>query len=216
MTASGEPTVFIVDDDPAMRESLRWLIESIGVAVETYCDARHFLDAYEPTRTGCLVVDVRMPGLSGLELQDELAARGSRLPVILITGYAEVPMAVRAMKAGAIDFIEKPFSDQDLLDKVRLAIEHHRRIRAEEVELAEVSSRLARLTPREREVLERVILGKSNKVIAEELDITTKTVEVHRARLMEKLQAKSVADLVRFTMLAVRIRETPNLPKGKS
>jgi two-component system response regulator FixJ len=215
MTA-GEPAVFVVDDDPAMRESLRWLIESIGVSVQTYCDAHDFLNAYEPGRVGCLVLDVRMPGLSGLELQDELAARGSKLPIILITGYAEVRMAVRGMKAGAIDFIEKPFSDQDLLDKVRLAIERHRRLRAEEIELAEISSRLARLTQREQEVLDRVILGKSNKVIAEELHITTKTVEVHRARLMGKLKVKTVADLVRFTMLAGRIRGNPNPARGKS
>lgn len=210
------PIVFVVDDDPAMRESLRWLIESIGLTVQTHATAKAFLDSYDPVSIGCLVLDVRMPGLSGLDLQDELATYGSLLPIIMITGYAEVPMAVRAMKAGAIDFIEKPFSDQDLLDRVRFAIDLSRQLRAEKDEQAEIYSRVQRLTPREREVCDRVIAGMSNKVIAKELGLSTKTVEVHRARLMEKLQASTLADLVRLTLLAEGLRENPNQSKGRS
>lgn len=214
--SEGAPIVFVVDDDPAMRESMRWLIESIGLTVQTHANAKEFLDRYDPASVGCIVLDVRMPGLSGLDLQDELATRGSLLPIIMITGYAEVPMAVRAMKAGAIDFIEKPFSDQDLLDRVRFAIDLNRQVRAEKDERAEIYSRVARLTPREREVCNRVIAGMSNKVIAKELGLSTKTVEVHRARLMEKLQASTLADLVRLTLLAEGMRENPNQAKGRS
>ena len=210
------PVVFVVDDDPAMRESLRWLIESIGLTVQTHATAKEFLDRYDPASVGCLVLDVRMPGLSGLDLQDELAARGTVLPIIMITGYAEVPMAVRAMKAGAIDFIEKPFSDQDLLDRVRLAIDLSQQVRAANSERAEIFARVAKLTPREREVCDRVIAGMSNKVIAQDLGLSTKTVEVHRARLMEKLQASTLADLVRLTLLAEGMRENPNQNRGKS
>lgn len=214
--SEGVPVVFVVDDDPAMRESLRWLIESIGLTVQTHATAREFLDRYDPSSAGCLVLDVRMPGLSGLELQDQLVNRGSLLPIIMITGYAEVPMAVRAMKAGAIDFIEKPFSDQDLLDRLRFAIDISQQARVEERERAEIGARVARLTQREREVCDRVIAGKSNKYIANELGLSAKTVEVHRARLMEKLQASTLADLVRLTMLAEGMRENPNQPKGRS
>jgi two-component system, LuxR family, response regulator FixJ len=210
------PVVFVVDDDPAMRESLRWLIESIGLTVQTHATAKEFLERYDPANVGCLVLDVRMPGLSGLDLQDELVTRGTILPIIMITGYAEVPMAVRAMKAGAIDFIEKPFSDQDLLDRVRLAIDLSQQVRAANKERAEIFARVARLTPREREVCDRVIAGMSNKVIAKDLGLSTKTVEVHRARLMEKLQASTLADLVRLTLLAEGMRENPNQARGKS
>jgi FixJ family two-component response regulator len=145
----GGPSVFVVDDDPAMRESLRWLIESIGLRVQTYATAREFLDRYDPASVGCLVLDVRMPGLSGLDLQDELGKLGNPLPIIMITGYAEVPMAVRAMKGGAIDFIEKPFSDQDLLDRVRFAIDLSKQVRQKAD--GRKFTRVARLTPRERE-----------------------------------------------------------------
>lgn len=210
------PVVFVVDDDPAMRESLRWLIESIGLSVQTHATAKEFLERYNPANVGCLVLDVRMPGLSGLDLQDELAERGCHLPIIMITGYAEVPMAVRAMKAGAIDFIEKPFSDQDLLDRVRFAIDLSVQRRVEDDERDEISARVARLTPREREVCDRVIAGLSNKAIATDLGLSMKTVEVHRARVMEKLQASTLADLVRVTLLAEGVRENPNQPKGRS
>ena len=168
------PTVFVVDDDPAIRESLRWLIESVGLNVKVFSTAREFLEGYDPSSAGCLVLDVRMPGMSGLDLQNELAARAIHVPIIIITGHAEVPVAVRALKAGAMDFIEKPFSDQLLLDRIRRAIEvdaEARRVRSEQ---AEVAARLGQLTPRERQVMDLVIAGKANKVIASELDLSPK------------------------------------------
>jgi len=197
-----EPTVFVVDDDPAMRQSLRWLLQSVGLSVETFGTAEEFLTAVDATRAGCLVLDVRMPGMSGLHLQEELARQRITLPTIIISGYAEVPVAVRALKAGAIDFIEKPFSDQLLVDRVRHAIEldrYTRRLRAERTEIAE---RMAQLTPREREVLTGVVDGKPNKLIGQELGIGEKTVEVHRANLMRKLQVSSVAALIRVALQA--------------
>ena len=197
-----EPTVFVVDDDPAMRESLVWLIESVGIAVETYGSARDFLRTYEVSRPGCLVLDVRMPGLSGLDLQDQLAARKVSLPVIIVTGYADVPMAVRALKAGAVDFIEKPFSDQQLLDRIQDAIEADALFREEEAERERVAGQMASLTPREEEVRGRVVDGKSNKVIASELGVSAKTVEAHRKRVMQKLRAGSLADLIRMGRVA--------------
>lgn len=204
-----EPTVFVVDDDPAMRESLRWLIESVGLAVETYGTARDFLRAYDGSRPGCLVLDVRMPGLSGLDLQDELAARRVRLPVIIITGFADVSMAVRALKAGAMDFIEKPFSDQDLLDRIRGAIDTDRSLREEQAEHERITALLASLTPREEEVRERVVEGKSNKTIAFELGLSEKTVEAHRKRVMQKLSAGSLADLIRLGGLPEEYKGKP-------
>jgi two-component system response regulator FixJ len=199
MTAA--PTVFVVDDDAAVRKSLRWLIESVSVQVETFGTAQEFLEASDPQRPGCLVVDVRLPGLSGLELQDQLAARGVRLPTIVITGHGDVPMAVRAFKAGAIDFIEKPFSDQQLLDRIQQAIRQDAEARSQRLRREEVAARVARLTPRERDVLERVVAGKSNKVMASELKVSAKTIETVRARLMRKMAADSVAELVRMTVL---------------
>jgi two-component system, LuxR family, response regulator FixJ len=199
-----EPVVFVVDDDAAIRRSLRFLIESIGLAVETYQTAEQFLDAYNPDRAGCLILDVRMPGMGGLQLQKELADRHVELPIIIVTGYAEVPMAVRALKTGAVDFIEKPFSDQLLLERVREAIESDRHRREARAERDAVSARFARLTAREREVLDGVIAGKANKVIAMELGVGTKTVEAHRAKLMKKLKVDSLADLIRLTMAATR------------
>jgi two-component system, LuxR family, response regulator FixJ len=194
------PVVFVVDDDPAMRDSLRWLIESTGLRVETYGDARTFLEAIGPDRPGCLVLDVRMPGMSGLDLQAELARRSIGLPTIVVTGHAEVPLAVRAVKAGAIDFIEKPFSDQLLLDRVRQGIEMDRREREGREQRAEVMRRIGLLTQREHEVLDLVVAGKANKEIAAALHLSPKTVEVHRAHVMEKMQASSVAELVRLTL----------------
>ena len=196
-----EPTVFVVDDDPAMRESLRWLLQSVGLAVETHAGAAAFLSSYDPSRSGCLVLDMRMPGMSGLNLQDELIARRITLPIIIITGYAEVPTAVRALKRGAVDFIEKPFSDELLLDRIRQAIETDRQTRDAEAQRAEVTVRFAQLTPREREVMELVIAGKANKVIAAELGLSPKTVEVHRANVMRKMAVDSVAELVRLGLI---------------
>lgn len=199
---AAEPTVYVVDDDPAMRSSLRWLIESVGLAVRTCSSAPEFLRTYHPSDPGCLVLDVRMPWMSGLDLQAELAARKIHIPILIITGYAEVPLAVRAMKAGAFDFIEKPFSDQTLLDRIRAAVAHDESGRRRRAARAEVEVRLRLLTARERDVLTRVVTGKSNKVIAAELQLSTKTVEVHRAHVMEKLKAGSLADLIRLSLLA--------------
>jgi FixJ family two-component response regulator len=196
------PVVFVVDDDPAMRDSLRWLIESTGLQVETFADAQTFLARIRPDVPGCVVLDIRMPGMSGLDLQAELARRGIGLPTIMVTGHAEVPMAVRAVKAGAIDFIEKPFSDQLLLDRVRQGIEMDRQEREGRMRRAEVLRRMSLLTQREREVLELVVAGKPNREIAAALRLSPKTVEVHRAHVMDKMQASSVAELVRLSLFA--------------
>ncbi|MBI1815807.1 MAG: response regulator transcription factor [Deltaproteobacteria bacterium] len=197
-----EPKVFVVDDDAAMRESLQWLIQSVGVAVETFATAEEFLDAYDPGRPGCLVLDVRMPGMGGLNLQQELNRREIGLPIRIVTGYAEVPMAVRALKAGAFDFIEKPFSDQLLLERVRQAITIDRETRHARAVRAEAALRVARLTPREREVMELVIVGYPNKIIADRLGLSPKTVEVHRSQVMRRLEVDSLAELVRLVILA--------------
>jgi FixJ family two-component response regulator len=197
---TSEPTVFVVDDDKAVRESLCWLIESVGLSVEAYGSAQAFLEAYDPDRPGCLVADVRLPGMSGLELQAKLAEQSGSLPVIIITGHADVPSAVRAMKIGAVDFIEKPFSDQMLLERIRHAVEMDagsRRTRHERLDLVE---RLQRLTPREKQVMDLVVAGKANKQIAQDLGLSPKTVEVHRANVMLKMRAKNVAHLVRLVM----------------
>jgi FixJ family two-component response regulator len=192
-----EPTVFVVDDDQAMRNSLKWLIESVGMRVETYGSAGDFLQQYYPGRAGCLLLDVRMPGMSGLDLQDHLARESIRIPVIIITGHGDVPMAVRAMKAGAVDFIEKPFNDELLLDSIRNALVSDFEQRSHQAERAEIATRLAQLTPREYEVMEKVAAGMPNKQIALDLGVSSKTVEAHRARVMEKMEADSLAELVR-------------------
>ncbi|WP_296807776.1 response regulator transcription factor [Thiocapsa sp.] len=197
-----DATVFVVDDDQAMRTSLKWLIESTGMSVQTYESADVFLASYYPGRAGCLLLDVRMPGMSGLELQSYLAREGYRLPVILITGHGDVSMAVKAMKAGAIDFIEKPFHDEDLLRSIRRALDDDQRQRAGQAARADIAARLAELTPREHEVMAMVTDGKSNKDIAAALGVSAKTVEAHRARVMEKMRADSLAELVRMALLA--------------
>ena len=194
------PTVFVVDDDAALRESLRWLIESVGLRVATYDSARSFLAEYDPARPGCLVLDIRMPGESGLELQEKLRERGSDIPIIVITAYAEVPMAVRAFKAGAVDFIEKPFSDQVLLDRIQQAVEKDRQGRHEMEKREKLLVRVDRLTPREREVLQLIVAGKPSKVIAADLGVSQKTIEVHRSRIMAKMEANSLASLVRIAV----------------
>ncbi len=194
-------TVFVVDDDQAMRNSLKWLISSVGLPVEVFASADDFLRGHQSGRPGCMLLDVRMPGMSGLELQEVLGEKGITLPVIIITGHGDVPMAVRAMKAGAIDFIEKPFNDEMLLEGIRRALNLDERQRHAHLERAEVSARLAQLTPREHEVMSMVTDGKSNKEIAHELGVSAKTVEAHRARVMEKMQAGSLAELVRMALL---------------
>ena len=193
-------TVFVVDDDQAMRNSLKWLIESVGVLVESYASADEFLAHYQSGRSGCLVLDVRMPGMSGLELLEHLDRNNMKIPAVVITGHGDVPMAVRAMKSGAIDFIEKPFNDEALLDAIRRAIAFEQEQRSQYSEHRQVQERLAHLTPREREVMEMVTDGKSNKEIANALGVSAKTIEAHRARVMEKMQAGSLAELVRMAL----------------
>ncbi|WP_042698459.1 response regulator transcription factor [Azospirillum sp. B506] len=201
-SADASRTVYVVDDDPAMRHSLAWLIGALGVSVESFGSGEEFLRAVRPDRPGCLVTDVRMPGMSGLELQDMLARAGSLLAVVVITGHGDVPMAARAFRGGAVDFIEKPFNDQLLLDRVHEALETSMRAWAVHARKAEVRSLLARLTPRERQVADLVVAGKLNKVIAAEINLSTKTVELHRHNVMEKLEVGSVADLTRLLIEA--------------
>lgn len=191
-------TVFIVDDDPSIRIAMQALLDSVNLTHEIFASADEFLQHEEQHRSGCLVLDIRMPGLGGLELQDELINRGSTLPIIFITGHGDVPMAVDAMQKGAVDFIQKPFRDQELLDRVREALTADKERRAEREKHAEVEARLQRLTNREQEVFDLVVTGKPNKVIAYELDVSQRTVEIHRARVMEKMEARSLADLVRM------------------
>lgn len=195
-----EPTVYVVDDEPAVRDSLVMLLGSVGLRVEAFAGGAAFLGVYSPALTGCLVADVRMPGMSGLELQEALAALGSTLPVIIITGHGDVAMAVRAMKAGAADFIEKPFNEQTLLDAVHRALASHKPNGPPGAARAELEARVASLTPREREVMLLVAEGRPNKVVATRLGLSTRTVEVHRAKVMEKMQARSLADLVRMSI----------------
>ena len=199
-TAALTPTVYIVDDDAEMRETLRSLVSSVNLPVETYAGAQEFLETQDGGRAGCLVVDLRMPGLSGIDLQEELVSRGAKLPVIMISGYGDVPTAARAMRAGAIDFLEKPISRQLLLDRVREGLDVDRQRRRAEAEKAEITGRVARLTPRERQVMEMVVGGNTNKVIAIDLGLCEKTVEVHRAHVMEKMKVQSLAELVRLAM----------------
>lgn len=191
-----EPVVFIVDDDDAVRRFLSGLIESVALPVEAYASARDFLAAYEPGRPGCLVLDVRMPGMSGLELQRELAERAIDLPVIVLTGHGNVQVAVHAMKAGAVDFVEKPFDNELLLDRIQKAVAESVRADGERVKRNEIADRMRLLSPRERQVLDLVVAGETNKGVARHLDISERTVEIHRANVMRKMRAGSLADLV--------------------
>jgi len=203
MTQS-EPTVFIVDDDPSVLEGLRLLMKSVKLNVKTYSSAQEFLDSYNPDRPGCLLIDMRMPGISGLELQEILQSRNILIPTIIITGCGEVMDAVQAMKKGAIDFIEKPFNGQYLLDQVHKAIAEDAQIRKKQAQQQVVSASLALLTPRERQVMDLVIAGKANKVIARELGLSMKTVEFHRAHMMKKMKVNSVAELVDLFISATK------------
>ncbi len=200
------PVVFVVDDDASFRESLRRLITSVGFMVEVFPSAQGFLRARRPETPGCLVLDVRLPGLSGLDLQRELADTDAALPIIFLTGHGDIPMSVRAMKAGAVEFLTKPFREQDLLDAIRSAIERDRTMRAERHERTELGGRYASLTPRERDVLAWIVAGLLNKQIAGELGTSEATVKEQRAHVMAKMQAGSVAELVRF---ASRLGITP-------
>ncbi len=191
-----DPLIYLVDDDEAVRDSLGMLFASIGLAHEAYPSALDFLQYYDPKRLACLVADIRMPGLSGLELQQRLNEQRAEIPIIFITGHGDVPMAVTAMKSGATDFIQKPFRDQDLIDRINKALERDRERRKSRAEQDEIRARIALLTPREKEVMQRVVRGQANKVIAMDLGVSQRTVELHRARVMRKLKMRSLAELV--------------------
>ena len=201
-----EGTVFIVDDDLEVRQALALLMESVGLRTEIFESADRFLERFDPDRPGCLVLDVRMPGMSGLELQARLAAEKLHPPVIVITGHGDVPMAVRAVQAGAVDFIEKPFNDQALLDSVHRALELDARQRGQARELAEIRRRVESLTRREQEVMQLVVNGLRNKMIAAELHVSQSTVEAHRARVMEKMGARTLSELMRM-VLSLEMKE---------
>src|SRR5262244_2237424 len=196
--AKTHDTVFVVDDDAAVREALQSLLRSVGLRVTTFASAREFLTSQHPEAPACLVLDVRLPGLSGLDLQRELAAAEIDLPIIFITGHGDIPMTVRAMKAGAVEFLTKPFRDQDLLDAIAQALDRDRAARARRAGLAELRERHEQLTPREREVMDLVVSGLLNKQIAAALGVSEITIKVHRGQVMQKMGAESVADLVRM------------------
>ena len=194
--------VYVVDDDETVRRSLARLVRSVGLKVDTFASAQAFLEHKGQDRPSCLVLDVRLPGLSGLDLQTAMGQSQRTMPIIFITGLGNVPMTVRAMKGGAQDFLEKPFDDQELLDAIQRALARSQEARAEDAERADIERRLAALTPRERQVLELVVAGMLNKQIAGELGAAEKTIKVHRGRVMKKMQAGSVAELVRMTQKA--------------
>jgi two-component system, LuxR family, response regulator FixJ len=201
MTAGPQPIVCVVDDDEAVRSSLKLLLKSVGHRVADYATANDFLTAYRFEQPGCLVLDIRMPGMSGLELQDHLNAQGAIVPVIFISGHADVPMAVEAVQHGAFDFLQKPFRDQSLIDRVQSALERDAENRRQLRQREDLQTRFDSLTPREREVLELVAQGRANKVMAGDLGVSQRTVEIHRARVMEKMQAQSIAQLVRMMIV---------------
>jgi two-component system response regulator FixJ len=198
--ASTDPLVYVVDDDPAVLDAIRLLLRSVGLPSQTFESAAAFLDAFDRDQHGCLVLDVRMPSMSGIDLQEKLQDMGATIPIVFVTAHGDIPMAVQAVKAGALDFIPKPFRDQDLLDRVHQAIAIDTQQRREREGKLSLSARYNALSPREREVLELVVAGKANKVIAADLGISQRTVEIHRARVMQKMGADSLPDLVRLTI----------------
>jgi two-component system, LuxR family, response regulator FixJ len=194
------PIVFIVDDDEAVRASLRLLLKSVGIAAQAFGSAQEFLASYDPARPGCLVLDIRMPGMSGMELQQHLNIGGAIIPVLFISGHGDVPMAVEAMKNGAFDFLQKPFRDQELIDRVQRALAKDGENRVSLSQHSKLRNQLGSLTSREREVLDLMVQGKPNKIMAADLGISQRTVEIHRARVMEKLGVTSLAQAVRMMM----------------
>jgi two-component system, LuxR family, response regulator FixJ len=194
------PIVYIVDDDDAIRAALRLLLKSVGLAATALPSAQDFLASYNPQQPGCLILDVRMPGMSGLDLQQQLNVRGAIIPVIFITGHGDVPMAVEAMQQGAFDFLQKPFRDQDLIDRIQRALAKDQAERVQLRERDRIKARLESLTAREREVLDLVSSGKPNKIMAADLGVSQRTVEIHRSRVMEKMGASSLAQLVRMVL----------------
>ncbi|VAX00954.1 hypothetical protein MNBD_GAMMA22-979 [hydrothermal vent metagenome] len=193
-------TIFIVDDDPAMRDSLSWLLKNIGYTVDVFSSAQEFLERYEPQAAGCMVLDVRLPGMSGLQLQQKMKAEGISLPVIIISGHGDVPMAVKAMQQGALVFLEKPFRDQELLDNIQEALEIDAKYREKDAASKIVREYIESLTQREKEVMQLMVKGDSSKEIAKLCEISVKTVEIHRSRVMEKMQAASLPELVHMTI----------------
>jgi two-component system, LuxR family, response regulator FixJ len=197
---SNNAIVMVVDDDAGVRNAMRALLKSVGLQSQLHASAQEFLDSYDASQPGCLVLDIRMPGMSGLELQQELNLRGATIPVIFMTGHGDIPMAVEAMQHGAFDFLQKPFRDQDLLDRIQRAITRDGKLRESLGEHSRIRTSLESLTEREREVLDLMILGKQNKAVAQDLGVSPRTIEIHRARVMEKMDVQSVAELVRMML----------------
>jgi len=195
-----QPKVFVVDDDEPVRDAIGMLLDTVGIDYAAFASAQEFLNTFDPACGGCLILDIRMPGMSGLDLQRKLLDMGADIPVVFITGHGDVPMAVEAMKRGAVDFIRKPFRDQELLDRVQEALNLDADQRATHADLADIRSRVAALTPREQQVFQRVADGQANKVVAIDLGISERTVEIHRSQVMQKTGCRSLADLVRLKL----------------